>query len=126
MDDFAFYNAVEDAPRGWKRALVPARRLSRRLLRPYFLRLAEILADLSRRIDATEKGTRDLHARLDHTSDQLQETIAFGWDYAAMTRRLAALEDRVEALQSLLPGDVDRPTLAFQDPEAAVPRAQAS
>jgi hypothetical protein len=28
----------------------------------------------------------------------MQSAVAFGWDYVALTRRLAILEDRVEAL----------------------------
>ena len=124
MDEFSLDPAFVAAPSGWKRhALTPVRRVARKLLRPASLRLSELLSGLARRIDAADQGVRDLHSRLDRTDDQLRDTISFGWDYAAMTRRLAALEDRVEALQAAAEAGAARPSLLCHDPENVVARA---
>ncbi|MDB5350037.1 MAG: hypothetical protein JWN86_1284 [Planctomycetota bacterium] len=100
MTDFAFYNEIGDGPRGLKRAVVAVRRLLRRLLRPIFLRQAELMASLASRLDDHVAKIDEAHRRIDRTSDEIQDTIALGWDYVAMVRRVAALEDRIEALQS--------------------------
>jgi seryl-tRNA synthetase len=100
VTDFAFYNAGTGESRGLKRAFVPVRRVLRRVLRPIFLRQAELMMHLAGRIDETNAKIEDLRRRHDLTSDQIQDTIAFGWDHVAMARRLAALEDRVESLQA--------------------------
>lgn len=84
MSAFAFYEAGCDDVRGKRRITVPLRRLLRRLLRPIFLRLRDQLDSLDRRQDRLE---RDLKA-----------IEAMGWDHVAMSRRLAMLEDHIEAL----------------------------
>ena len=89
--DLAFYNAGCHEPKGLKRVVVPFRRLIRRLMRPMFLRQVEILEQLCERLDEQAEATRALHA-------EMRTVMAFGWDYTALVRRLAVLEDRVEAL----------------------------
>ena len=102
MPDLAFYNAGTEPARGLKRAVVPARRALRRVLRPIFARQVEILQSICDRIEAAEAADRghraEVDAHLARVDEQLQMTLAFGWDYAALVRRLATLEDRVEAL----------------------------
>lgn len=41
---------------------------------------------------------QQLCCRIDQLESQLQTTMAFGWDYIALCRRTAVLEDRVETL----------------------------
>ncbi len=121
MTDYAFYNDLGPSPTGPKRVLTVVRRAFRRVLRPIFVRNAEILAAHGLRHDAAESSIKDLHTRIDRTNDQLQATIAFGWDYVAMARRLAALEDRVEALTArdeAARGPGDQPSLPFPEFEA--------
>jgi hypothetical protein len=103
--ELAFYNVGCQEPRGARRVVVPFRRLLRRVLRPIFVRQVEILNSLCDRLDQDEHATRTLRADLEHISqrqfhlaEQLQGSVALGWDYVATVRRLAALEDRVEAL----------------------------
>ena len=55
MSDLAFYN-VGCESRGLKRAVVPLRRLLRRVLRPIFLRQVEILQEICNRLDGLEAG----------------------------------------------------------------------
>jgi hypothetical protein len=105
--DLAFYNAGCEDSRGARRFLVIARRALRRVLRPIFQHLTAILQDVCNRLDAAERADAGLRTDLDALArrhddlrDQMQATIAFGWDYVAMTRRLATLEDRVEALSA--------------------------
>ena len=105
MRDLAFYNVGCHEPRGARRLVVPARRAVRRLLRPIFQRQVEIFQSLCDRLDAAERADRAIRGDLDHLirrqddlAEQVQHAIAFGWDYVAMVRRLAALEDRVAAL----------------------------
>ena len=70
-----------------------------------FRRLVEILGSLCHRLEMAERGAEDLNNRLDdlrrrqeELADKLPATLAFGWDYIAMVRRLAILEDQVETL----------------------------
>lgn len=129
MTDFAFYNTAGDEARGLRRAVVLLRRLLRRILRPIFVRQAEIMASLAARLDDAGARIDDTNRRMDLTSDQVQETIAFGWDYVAMARRLAALEDRVEALQArhdAARDDEGQLALPFADFEVDTRRARAS
>ncbi|HEV3167906.1 MAG TPA: hypothetical protein VGZ22_28150 [Isosphaeraceae bacterium] len=105
MIDLAFYNAGCHEPRGLRRGLIAWRRLLRRLLRPIFLRLADILQHICNRLDDHDRAVHSLRADLDRVIQRdeqiarhLQAAMSFGWDYVAMTRRLAILEDRVEAL----------------------------
>lgn len=119
MNDLAFFEVGCDESRGPRRLLVLARRVLRRILRPFFLRLVEILQSLRDRLDANEAADRSLRADLDdlvrrqeELADRLQATIAFGWDYVALVRRVAVLEDRVEALMAAV-GDESRPSLPF-------------
>lgn len=115
MRDLAFYNAGCHDPKGVRKAIVPFRRALRRVLRPAFQRLVEILTSLCDRIDAAEHAhgalrhdVAALRARQDRMAGQLQTAVALGWDYVALTRRLAVLEDRVESLMPAgRPADAD-------------------
>jgi hypothetical protein len=107
MDDLVFYNVGCDDVRGKRRLIVPLRRILRRILRPIFQRQVELFAGLCARLDAGDAADCSLRtefdqlaARHDNLADQMQSTVAFGWDYVALTRRLAILEDRVEALMA--------------------------
>jgi hypothetical protein len=86
--DFAFYNAGVDGARGTGRLLAPARRLLRRILRPIFFRQEAIYREMQDEIDR-------LRSQVDALSDRTATTDAFGWDYLAMARRLAAIEDHL-------------------------------
>jgi hypothetical protein len=113
--DLAFYNHGCHEPKGVRKAVVPVRRLLRRMLRPAFQRLVEILTSLCDRLDAEEHATHALRhemallrGRQDRMAGQLQTAVALGWDYVALTRRLAVLEDRVESLlPAARPGETE-------------------
>lgn len=116
MPDLAFYN-VGTEPGGRLRSLVVLpRRLLRRLLRPFFQRLVEILQSLCDRLDAAEEADRALrsdverlHERQEQLAESLRSSIALGWDHVAMARRLAVLEDRVELLTRLAEAELPEP-----------------
>ena len=107
MDHLAFYNAgCEPAP-GGSRLKSWVRRAARKILLPPSRRLVEILVSLCRRLDVAEYEMRDLKAMVDDLRRRQEEqaaktsaTIAFGWDYVAMVRRLAVLEEHVDNLLS--------------------------
>jgi hypothetical protein len=119
MTDFAFYNVGCHEVKGVRRLSVLVRRMLRRILRPIFVRqaemfrqLADLLDDHEHRIFALRVGSdaldrrndelavrhEGLSRRQDELADQIQTTMAFGWDYVALVRRLAALEDQVAVL----------------------------
>jgi len=105
MDHLAFYNVGSQPTPGGSRLKTWVRRQFRRVLLPMSQRLVEILGSLCHRLDVAEHEIRDLKGQLDDLrrrhDDQaakLPATMAFGWDYVAMVRRLAVLEDHVDAL----------------------------
>jgi hypothetical protein len=105
VHDLAFYDAGCNELRGARRVVVPVRRLLRRLLRPIFLRQVELFQKLVDRRDAGEASlqvVRDdvdkLTKRQDEVDERVEAVLAFGWDYVAMVRRLAVLEDQLVAL----------------------------
>jgi hypothetical protein len=107
MDHLAFYNTGCEPKPGRARLKVLVRRLLRRILLPLFQRLTEILAGLCQRMDLFEHEAHNLRAQLDDLrrrhedqSARTTATIAFGWDYVAMVRRLAVLEEHVDALMA--------------------------
>jgi hypothetical protein len=84
-----------------------ARRIAKRVLQATFPRQLAVFRSIFLRLDAAEQANRTLRADLEHLAsrhdqlvDQVQFNVAFGWDYVAMTRRLAQLEDHVEALMA--------------------------
>lgn len=93
--DFAFYNAGCSGSQGPRWVLVLARRLLRRLLRPIFFRQEEIYRDLQGQIEDLSRHRDELSAQVHDLARQVDAQTAFGWDYVALVRRLAALEDRV-------------------------------
>ena len=105
MDHLAYYNVGCEPASGPARVKVWIRRQFRRVLLPTSRRLVEILVSLCHRLDVAEHEIRDLRGQLDDLrrrhedqATKLPATIAFGWDYVAMVRRLAALEEHVDAL----------------------------
>lgn len=113
LPDLAFYNAGTE-PRGALRNLVVMpRRLVRRLLRPIFQHLTQILQYLCIRLDLADQANERLQGevqRLDAMqsalADATQSSIALGWDQAALARRIAVLEDRVEFLTRLIESEL--------------------
>lgn len=114
MRDYAFYNVGCSGHQGHRRAIVPLRRLIRRLLRPFFFRQAELFEQLGRDID-------ELAKRQDEFDRRLRTSLAFGWDYVALVRRLTTLEEYVEALRQaspgVVPGGATRMSIPFPLPE---------
>lgn len=104
MIDYQFYHAGFDEPKGPKRAVIPFRRLLRRLLRPMLVRLADLLQSLGDRADEAARRLVAVETRMDRAEDRLQAAVAFGWDHVAVVRRLAALEDEVAALREAAEG----------------------
>jgi hypothetical protein len=125
--DLAFYNTGCDAPAGKRALLVPPRRLLRRLLRPFFQRQVDLYRELHERIDAIEHALHTIRERQDRLAAETFAGVALGWDHVALSRRLACLEDAVEALSTGLsvtadPSGGSFPFLATEDE----PRAAAS
>lgn len=119
MQDFAFYNVGCHNAKGPRGPLVLARRSLRRVLRPMFYRLAELFQHLADRLDEHEHRIfaiqvetdelKDRHDELDRRHDemakrqdelaeQVHTTAALGWDYVALVRRLATIEDQLAVL----------------------------
>jgi hypothetical protein len=89
--DLAFYNAGYHETKGIRRVVLPFRRALRRVLRPIFLRQVELYQEIDHELN-------DLSRRQDELAEQLKTTLAFGWDYVAMVRRLAVLEDQIASV----------------------------
>ncbi|WP_435011086.1 hypothetical protein P12x_002380 [Tundrisphaera lichenicola] len=105
MDHLAFYNTGCDPEPGLSRLKLWVRRQVRKVLLPPSRRLVEILTSLCHRLDVAEHESReirhqvdDLRRRQEEQAARLSSTIAFGWDYVAMVRRLAVLEEHVDTL----------------------------
>jgi hypothetical protein len=101
MPDDAFYNAGVAELKGWRRGIVPLRRLLRRCLRPIFYRQAELFAQLGSEIEKLRVDNRkltteaaDLRCRLDQVEASLKAILGLSCDVLAIRRRLAAMEDR--------------------------------
>lgn len=60
--------------------------------------LAERVESLGFRLDALESN---LNGRLDDLAERSETAVALGWDHVAMSRRLAAIEDRLGVLDSM-------------------------
>lgn len=91
MHDLVFYEAGYHEVKGMRRVVIPFRRLLRRLLRPIFLHLDSQLNSLGAELNSLDR-------RQNLLDRDLKAVLAMGWDHVAMVRRLAALEDHVEAL----------------------------
>ena len=127
MSEDKFYHAGCERGRGLKGPLVAVRRVLRRILRPMLVRLSEQIESAASRLDEAERRLDGLDKRHDHTSDQMQATIAFGWDYVAMVRRLASLEDQVLRLQGESSSPIANGQLTLPFPDLAnANRAKAS
>jgi hypothetical protein len=108
MDRLAFYNVGCEPQPGVSRLKLWVRRQARKILLPPSLRLVQILSSLCDRLDAAEHEIRelreirnqvdDLRRRQEEQAARFPATIAFGWDYVAMVRRLAVLEEHVDTL----------------------------
>jgi hypothetical protein len=128
MDHLAYYNVgCEPAP-GTSRLTLMARRMVRTLLLPPSRRLVEILISLCHRLDVAEHEIRelrevrnqidDLRRRQEEQAGRFPATIAFGWDYVAMVRRLAVLEEHVDSLLTArhaaeMSSEADDPSVRF-------------
>jgi hypothetical protein len=105
VPDLAFYNAGCEHTSGLRTIVVLMRRLLRRVLRPIFMHQVVLYQHLIERLDRTEASLRGVqgdieamgerHVELDERVESVQ---AFGWDYVALVRRLAVLEDQIAAL----------------------------
>lgn len=116
--DFEFYNYTSQ-PTGLRRLLVPMQRMARRILRPMFNRLRDLITLLFHR----QEEDRRIIADLQHRVTSLEATVthltanrrAFQLDYVALTRRVAQLEDMLlqamvtkgDPIEGLLPIDAD-------------------
>ena len=105
MDHLAYYNTGCDPEPGLSRLKLWVRRQFRKILLPGSKRMVQILGSLCHRLEVNEAAINDLNDRCDDLYHRQQDlaskypaTIAFGWDYVAMTRRLAVLEEHVDAL----------------------------
>jgi len=110
MDHLAFYNSGCEPSDRPSLSLFLRRRL-RNLLLPMFRRLVEILGSLCHRLDVAEREAEDLRNLVDDLRRRQEEqagkvpaTLAFGWDYVAMVRRLAVLEEHVDTLMTARDG----------------------
>ena len=125
MEHLAYYNVgCEPAP-GVSKVKLWVRRQFRRILLPSTRRAAEILASIVQRLDADEHEIRDLRGQVDDLrrrhddqSARIPATMAFGWDYVAMVRRLAVLEEHVDSLMAARP---EESALAAEPAPAASP-----
>jgi hypothetical protein len=112
MRDLAFYEVGCHELNGIKRVVIPFRRLLRRLLLPIFLHLDSQLKAIDRRQNQLD---RDMKA-----------VLGMGWDHVAIARRLALLEDHVEALLSReTGGDSNRLSEDGEQPLIRYPRLDA-
>jgi hypothetical protein len=91
MRDYLFYNYGCTEPKGLRRVVIPFRRILRRFLLPMFQHQIELYRQLDADIDR-------LSQRQEQLDCQLKASTSLGWDHIAIVRRLAALEDHVEAL----------------------------
>jgi hypothetical protein len=91
MRDLVFYEAGYHEVKGIRRVVIPFRRLLRRLLRPIFLHLDSRLNSLGAELNSLDR-------RQNLLDRDLKAVVAMGWDHVAMVRRLASLEEHVEAL----------------------------
>ncbi len=104
MEHLAFYDSGCEPEEG-RGLRVRLRRKVRALLLPMFLRLEDLLRSICHRLDVAEHEAKDLKNQVDDLRRRQEElaaklpaTLAFGWDYVAMVRRLAILEEHVETL----------------------------
>lgn len=102
--DFEFYNWTSRPGRGRQLILVPLQRAVRRVLRPMFQRLRDLLQHLyavqqtdSARVAELAVRVAALETALQQTSSALHQVTtsrrALAQDHLAMTRRVAQLED---------------------------------
>ena len=98
MHNLVFYEAGCHEVKGIRRVVIPCRRLLRRLLRPIFLHLDSRLSSLDRRQNQLVAELNSLDRRQNLLDRDLKAVMAMGWDHVAMVRRLASLEEHVEAL----------------------------
>jgi hypothetical protein len=92
MRDYAVHEEPKvGGPRGLRRVILPVRRLLCRILRPIFLRLADLLGDL-------DGEQQRLAERQERMGEQVDALLNQGWDQTALLRRVGALEQQVEEM----------------------------
>jgi len=116
--DFEFYNYTSP-PTGIRRLLLPFQRLARRILRPMFNRLRDLLTLLFHRQEEDRRIIADLQNRVLSLEAMVAELTAnrraFHLDHVALTRRVGQLEDlllqvmvmKADPLDGVLPIDAD-------------------
>lgn len=101
--NFAFYDEPYQL-RGWRKTVDLPRRLVRRLQRPFFYRLRDLLTFLYHKQLEANMQAAELRQRLAAAEQTIAEqraaARAFAVDYLAVTRRLAHLEDLVLTIQA--------------------------
>jgi hypothetical protein len=102
VPDLEFYNAGCGEAQGLRRIVVVVRRALRRVLRPIFAHQVFLYQYLIDRLDRSETAVQGeletLRKRQDELTERVETIQAFGWDYVAMVRRLAVLEDQLADL----------------------------
>ena len=107
MEHLVFYHHGCQPTPGGSRIARLVRRGARKAILPMCQRLVEILSNLVARLDHDEHEIRtlrrdvdELRRRHDDQETKLPAALAFGWDYVAMVRRLAVLEEHVDTLMT--------------------------
>ncbi|QVL33567.1 hypothetical protein KIH39_06550 [Telmatocola sphagniphila] len=110
--DFAFYHH-EQNPQGWRKAIVPVRRALRRVQRPYFVRLKDLLVGLWQSDKMLAEDLRKLRMQLEEMEEAHQALVkshrALEMDRDALASRLAQIEDVI--LENPIPRKSDKPRL---------------
>jgi hypothetical protein len=132
--DFAFYHA-DPPPSLLGRAVQPLRRLFRRIQRPYFYRLRDLIAHLFHQQQAISHRCDELAAHIHAVDAALRDRVeaertplqpqAFTADYLALTRRLAQLEDLLIDLHARTPAAAPVPAAPEVDLAAFARRLDA-
>lgn len=114
MSAFAFYDYLA-VGRGRGRLVAPLQRLLRRLLRPAFFRLRDLLHHLFDRQHEQIIATAALSARLSALEDQHQRLSqahrALLLDHTAAARRVMLLEDLILQGSASTTASVDSPSI---------------
>ena len=107
MEHLAFYHHGCQPSPGESKLKNFVRRAARKAIMPMCQRLVEILTSVVERLDRNEHEARvmkaeldDLRRRHEEQAAKMPSTLAFGWDYVAMVRRLAVLEEHVDTLMN--------------------------
>lgn len=98
MGEPAFYDVPCSEPGIGSWFVIPLRRLARRLLRPFLYRQGEINAELQAQTTRLEARVTDLRAEIGELLQRQKRLEAFDCDAHALARRLAVIEDYLQAV----------------------------